>query len=65
MNEALIILGFTTLIGIVGSFCSKLITKVDAIAENLQGVKETQIKQGIEIDTLKDHVKNLRLKHTH
>lgn len=65
MNEALIILGFTTLIGIVGTFCNKLITKVDAIADSLQGIKETQIKQGIEIDTLKDNVKNLRLKHTH
>jgi len=65
MQEALIILGFTTLIGIVGSFCSKLISKVDAIADGLQGIKETQIKQGFKIETLEKNQKSFNLKHAH
>ena len=65
MQEAIIVLGFTTLIGIVGTFCKNLLTKIDGISASLQGIKETQVKQGVEIDTLKEHVKGLRLKHTH
>ena len=64
MNE-LVLLGLGTLIGIVGFFGAKLINKVDAIADGLQGIKETQIKQGLELQLLKDNWKQLTLKKAH
>jgi len=64
MNE-LLLLGLGTLITIVGFFGAKLINKVDAIADGLQGIKETQIKQGIELQILKDNWRQLMLKKAH